>query len=144
MANGPMSYMQQMQSQRGDDWLLTLNPEQIQRNAKRIVKDICKGSIDYTQFGSVFLDMKFTENLIIAIRNELEINTLNLVSCQYYYNTVFPYQNLGTHIVHLIAVDKIYNTVLNKLEEIKMTGNIGCLVDTPGLVFSDRNHLNTL
>ena len=71
--NQPTSFIQQMINQRGQDWIVTMTPENIQKNAKRIVRDIARGFIDYDKCGYIFLDPKFTENLIIAIRNELEI-----------------------------------------------------------------------
>ena len=45
--NQPTSFIQQMINQRGQDWIVTMTPENIQKNAKRIVRDIARGFIDY-------------------------------------------------------------------------------------------------
>ena len=142
--NQPTSFIQQMINQRGQDWIVTMTPENIQKNAKRIVRDIARGFIDYDKCGYIFLDPKFTENLIIAIRNELEINTLNYNACTLYYQYYPATPNITVHIAHLEAVCRIYYTILQKLVIVKMTNNVGNLVDIPGLLFSDRNHLANL
>ena len=103
-----------------------------------------RGFIDYDKCGYIFLDPKFTENLIIAIRNELEINTLNYNACTLYYQYYPATPNITVHIAHLEAVCRIYYTILQKLDIVKMTNNVGNLVDIPGLLFSDRNHLANL
>ena len=142
--NQPTSFIQQMINQRGQDWIVTMTPENIQKNAKRIVRDIARGFIDYDKCGYIFLDPKFTENLIIAIRNELEINTLNYNACTLYYQYYPATPNITVNIAHLEAVCRIYYTILQKLYIVKMTNNVGNLVDIPGLLFSDRNHLANL
>lgn len=135
-------YIQNMHQNIGPEWIISQTPEQIQRNAKRVLKDMVKGSINYEQFGYAFMDAKFMENLIIAISNELEINTLNYNSCRFYYQYYPQTPNLGTHIYHLERLGVIYTTVLEKLNAVKMTGNIGYIADVSGVLFNDRNHLN--
>lgn len=138
----PTCYIQQMFNQYGPEWINCLRPEDIQRNAKRVIKDMVKGTISYEQFGNSFLDMKFLENLIISINNELQINMLNYNSCIFYYQHFPETLNLNAHIGHLDRLNVIYNTVLERLNYVKMTGNIGYLADISGLLFNDRNHLN--
>lgn len=141
MAKGN-SYIQMMINQQGEDWIVSTTPERIQQSCKRILKDMVKGTIDYEKHGKYFLDLKFMENLIIGVSNELEINTLNYNSCVFYYQYFPQTPNLGTHIYHLERLGCIYTTVLEKLNAVKMTGNIGYLTDISGLLFNDRNHLN--
>ena len=43
----PVSYIQMMINNNGDDWIIALRPEDIQRSSKRIVKDMVRGIIDY-------------------------------------------------------------------------------------------------
>lgn len=136
------SYIKQMEQQRGEEWVITLTPDQIQRQAKRIVKDMVLGNIDYTAHGKYFYDAKFMENLIIGLSNELEINTLNYNSCRFFYQYYPTTPNLGSHIAHLEALGTIYVTILQKLNAVKDSGNIGYLADTSGILFNLRNHLN--
>ena len=79
MANN-FNYITQQISKNGTDWIAALRPEDIQRQAKRIVRDMVRGSIKYEEVGMYFLDMKFLENLIIGIKNELDINIMNYIN----------------------------------------------------------------
>ena len=79
------SYIQMMVAQRGTDWITTIRPEEIQNSTKRIVKDMAKGNIEYEKYGSIFLDPKFMENLLIGVSTELESNTFNYRGCQMLY-----------------------------------------------------------
>lgn len=139
---GGISYIQMMENQRGENWLVTLRPEDIQNSAKRIVKDMVRGNIDYEKHGWVFLDSKFMENLFIAVSNELEINTLNYNACSFYYSYYPDTPNLGTHILHLERYGYIYTVIRDKLYNVRMTNNIGYLTDISGMLFNERNHLN--
>ncbi len=136
------SYIQMMYNQQGEDWIINVRPEDIQRSCKRVVKDMVKGTIDYEKFGKYFLDIKFMENLIIGLTNELEINTLNYNACKLYYSYYPNTPNLGTHIYHLERILYIYNIIYERLNWVKSTGNVGYLTDISGLLFNDRNHLN--
>lgn len=136
------NYITQQISKNGTDWIAALRPEDIQRQAKRIVRDIVRGSIKYEEVGMYFLDMKFLENLIIGIKNELDINIMNYNACcfQYQYYPMIP--NLGNHITALSNAITVYQTVMNKLNIVKSSGNIGSLVDIPGLLFKYKNYIN--
>lgn len=138
----PNNYILNMINQRGEDWILTLKPEEIQYSAKRIVRDMVKGTINYQELGNYFLDLKFLENLIIGIQNELQNNTLHLDACNFFYMYQPNYPNLGTEIIHLQVLNRIYSVVLDKLNSIKFNRNIGVLADISGMLFSERNHLN--
>jgi hypothetical protein len=126
------SYINNMIQQYGNDWVNAMTPDNIQRNAKRIVKDMSKGAINYETQGACFLDPKFMDNLIIAINNELEINTLNYNACSFYMQYFPNTPNIGSHIYHTERLIHIYTTVLNKLNMVKSTGNIGFLADVAG------------
>jgi hypothetical protein len=138
----PQSYIAMMVQRQGEDWLLMSTPENIQNSFKRIVKDIVRGIIDYEAHGKYFLDPKFMENLIIAISNELEINTLNLNSCRFYYSNFPQTPNLATHVAHLESLDYIYRVILERLYLTRNNGNIGYMTDLSGILFNYRNHLN--
>ena len=139
----PTCYIQQMHQQyNGEEWINAMRPEDIQRNCKRIIKDMAKGSINYEQFGYAFLDSKFMDNLIIATTNELESNILNFNSCSFYFQYYPQTPNLSSHIYHLERTVYIYSVVLDRLNWVKSSNNIGYLSDIAGLLFNDKNHLN--
>lgn len=137
-----MNYIQRMVQQYGENWIVALNPEDIQRSGKRFIfKEMVKGQINYEVQGKYFLDAKLLDNLIISCRNELEINTL-------YYNAVNMYRNYypaTPNIVvqenHLASLCYIYNIIMEKLQMVKNTSNIGYLADTSALLYAYRNHL---
>lgn len=136
------SYLDNMTKNYGDNWIVTVTPDNIQRSAKRVFKDMVRGSIDYQKLGKYFLDGKFIDNLIIACSNELEINTVYYNAMCFYiqYNPNIP--NLNVHANHLGALCYIYQVILNKLNSVKSTGNIGFLADTSSLLYTYKNHLN--
>ena len=144
MANNKTNYLQMMVKNYGESWSVTQTPENIQRSSRRIIKEIAKGMYDYEKQGQLFLEPKFLENLIIGLTNELEINTLNLFSCQFCYQYYPQIPNLGSHVLHLQAIDRMYKLVIERLNYVKMTGNIGYMVDLPGLMYNDRKHLDLL
>lgn len=137
-----VNYIEQMEKQYGEEWISALTPEQIQKNSRRIVKEIARGNINYETSGKYFSDLKFLENLIIAIDNELEINKLNYNACSFYFQYFPNTPNMGPHINHLSGVIYVYSNILERLQMIKMYGNIGCMVDLPGILFNYRNYLN--
>ena len=136
------NYIQNMVSQHGENWIIALKPEDIQRSAKRIFREMIRGQIDYQRDGKYFLDLKFLDNLIIAADNELEVNTL-------YFNSVFLYRQFypndplaGPQISHLYALCNVYKTLHDKLSLVKHTSNIGWMADISTVLFNYRNHLN--
>ena len=138
------NYITMNENRMGQNWINIIQPENIQRSTKRIVKEIAKGQVDYEKQGMYFQDMKFLENLIIGISNELEINTLNYSACMFYYQYYPMTPNMGPHINHLERVIYIYNTILERLQYVKATRNIGYMVDIQGLLFNDKKHIENL
>lgn len=136
------NYITNMISQYGENWIVALKPDDIQRNAKRIFRDMVKGSINYETEGMYFLDSKFLENLIIAANNELEINTLYYNAVSFYFEHFPTIPNISVQISHLQTVCFCYKTILDKLNGVKYTQNIGILYDTAALLSRYRNHLN--
>lgn len=141
MASNKANFITNMMKQFGDNWIVALKPEDIQRSGKRIFKEMVRGNYDYQKIGNYFLDGKFLDNLIIAASNELEINTLYLNAVSFYRDNFPQIPNIGVHVNHLQTICYIYNTILNKLQSVKQTGNIGWLADTSALLYSYRNHL---
>lgn len=142
MAKQPYSYIKQMEDQRGENWIVTLRPEDIQNSTKRIVKDMVKGAIDYTTQGYIFGDSKFLENLFIGVSNELEINTLYYNACVYYMQSFPGTPNISPAIAHLQKLINIYSIVYSRLDAVRASGNIGYLTDIASLLYNDRHHLN--
>lgn len=126
----------------GDNWIVAMTPENVQRSGKRIFREMVKGYIDYQTCGKYFLDPKFLENLIIAAYNELEINTL-ILNALTYYQQHFPYvANISAQVNHFQCLYKVYSTIYAKLKAVKESGNIGWLADISAILYTYRNHLN--
>lgn len=141
MARNYTSYIESMYNQYGENWVGAMRPEDIQRSSKRLIKEIARGQINYEKFGNYFLDAKFLDNVIIALKNELEVNTL-YYNAVYYYRSAFPnVPNITTHENHLACLCYIYITILQRLQCVKETGNIGVMSDISALLFSYKNHL---
>ena len=139
---GKNNYITNMIKQFGENWIVALKPEDIQRSGKRIFKEMVKGQYDYEQVGQYFLDGKFLDNLIIAASNELEINTLYFNAVSFYGQNYPQVPNIAVHQNHLNTLCYIYNMIYMRLNTVKETGNIGCLHDISAFLYSYRNHLN--
>lgn len=135
------NYFKQMQDRYGENFISLITPEQIQTGAKRIVKELIKADFDLEKVGNYFLDLKFLDNMIIAISNELETTSLYYNAVSFYKNYYPDYPNIGIQQSHLFILCQIYSTVLGKLQSVKNTGNIGYLADTSALLYNYRNHL---
>ena len=136
-----VNYIQNMKKQYGDNWINLLRPEDIQRSAKRVFKEMIRNQIDYEKDGNWFNEAKFLDNLIIAAQNELEINTLYYNAVTFYFQYYPDIPNISPQISHLEILCYVYNVILSKLSAVKVTGNIGCLFDTSSLLYSYRNHI---
>jgi hypothetical protein len=133
------NYIDNMIRQYGENWIVALRPEDIQRSSKRLIKDMVRGNIDYEKYGQYFLDAKFLENLLIAVSNDFEVNSLH-------YNAMRIYQQMypttpTAYINHDYALTQIYGTIMNKLAQVKSTQNVGYLADIGALLYQYRNHL---
>lgn len=127
--------------QYGENWIVALKPDDIQRSGKRIIKEMIKGYFNYEEVGFYFLDAKFLDNLIIACSNELEVNTLYFNAVSLYMQTYPAIPLASVQYKHLQILTYVYNVILQKLQLLKQTGNIGCLYDISGLLGSYKNHL---
>lgn len=135
-------YFDTMKDQYGDNWVVNLRPDDIQRASGRIFKEMAKGSIDYEKYGTYFLDGKILDNLIIAASNQLEVNTL-LYNAVLFYQSYYPtYPNIGPELYHLQVMCYYYNLIHEKLKMVKYYENIGYLADTASLLSTYRNHIN--
>ena len=75
-----VNYIQNMKKQYGDNWINLLRPEDIQRSAKRVFKEMIRNQIDYEKDGNWFNEAKFLDNLIIAAQNECRYLLFSVLS----------------------------------------------------------------
>jgi len=141
MASAKSNYIDNMIKQYGENWIVALSPEDIQRSSKRIVKEMVRGFIDYEKYGQYFLDGKFIGNLIVAINNEYELNSLHYNALCLYRNTYPMVPNLSIHINHDYVMCIIYGTILQKLQMVENTQNVGWMMDTAALLGQYKAHL---
>ena len=141
MAAKNNNYFKQNIDKLGDAFVSIIPPDQIQTQVKRIVKELIKGDIELEVYGKYFLDLKFLDNLIIGISNELDTNTLLLNAVSFYkmYHPSTP--NITLNENHLQALCYIYSIVLSRLQAVRTTQNIGCLSDISALLYNYRSHL---
>lgn len=124
-------------------WINHIDPNIIQNNTRRIVKEIVNGKYNYEKIGQYFLDVKFLDNLIIGLKNELEINTLYFNAVSFYKDNCCPnYPNIIIHINHLNGLIKIYSIILDRLYMVQEYNNIGYLSDLSAVLFQYKQFLN--
>ena len=124
-----------------EDFVTLMAPEEIQRDCKRIVREIIKGKIDFTKWGRYFQDPKFTDNLLIACEAEFNFNTQNVIALKVY-DLQFPGSKqvwYNSYVSSVLAT--CYGTVLNRLQALKMSmyENIGILTDIPVVLRDYKN-----
>lgn len=136
------NYFKQMIDRYGENFISIITPDQIQSSAKRIIKELIKGDFDIEKCGQYFLDLKFLDNLIIAVTNELETTTLYYNAVCFYGSYYQDIPNITVHQTHLYTLCKIYTVMQGILQRVKYTGNIGCLTDASALLYNDRNHIS--
>ena len=138
-----ISYFGAMRKKFQDDNIVWyLKPEQIQKAAKdRIFREMVSGAINYSENGKYFQDSKFLENLIIAAQNELT-NNIIIRDALRMYTCMFPgYMDAGKLVARYENLTYIMNIILNKLNEVKFTGNIGVLTDIQRTIGHYKNLL---
>lgn len=135
------NYFKQNISKYGDQFISLVTPDQIQGQAKRIVKELVRGQIEFEKYGMYFLDLKFLDNLIIGITNELDDVSLYYQAVNFY-RMYFPATpNITIRENHLYALCYIYNTVLSRLQAVRSNQNVGYLADISALLYNYRNQI---
>ncbi|MCM1142274.1 MAG: hypothetical protein NC453_27200 [Muribaculum sp.] len=141
--NNRQNYFDQQIRQNGPDFILSLSPEKIQRNAKtRIFREMVTGQIDYTVYGKYFVDSKFFENLFIACYDELQNNTVIAQALQVY-DMYYPGNQLTTILLgkHR-SLSYVYTVIYNALYTMKMDNyNVGHLSGISAMLYDYRNIL---
>lgn len=141
MANKQKSYIDKMINLFGENWIVATTSESIQRQGRRIARDMAKGAIDYEKHGKYFLDGKFLENLIISFSNEYEVALLHYNALTFYHNAYPDVPNVTSLIYHDQVECYIFSLLIQKLNMVKCTGNVGELYDIGGILSQYRNHL---
>ena len=135
------NYFKQNIEKYGPEFVSIVTPDQIQGQSKRIVKELVKGDIELEKYGAYFLDLKLLDNLIIGIKNELDDCSLYYVAVNFYKSYYPSTPNITVRENHLQCLCYIYQTIVNKLEIVKVTQNIGVMSDISALLYNYRNHL---
>lgn len=125
-----------------EDFLWQMRPEIIQRDAKnRIFREMVQGKIDYEKYGKYYLDPKFLENLIITASNELSNNSIVYIALENLDRSFPGNMEIVSNKTRYAGFVQIYSVLLNRLEAVKATGNIGYLVDIQYVLFDYKNIL---
>lgn len=143
MAKAQQNYFDQNIRQYGEDFIMKLTPDRIQRAAKqRIFREMVQGKIDYVAHGKYFTDPKFFENLLIAAYDELNNNAV-IKQALILFDAQYPGNNLVVVLKgKFISLEYIYMILYNKLLEVKFNGyNIGLLSDLSSQLYQYRNQI---
>ena len=134
-------YFKQQIDKFGETFVSLITPDQIQGQAKRVVKELVKGEIEFEKYGQYFLDLKLLDNLIIGISNELDDYSLYSAAVSFYKQYYPMTPNITVRENHLQTLCYIYNIILTKLQYVRNTHDIGYLSDISALLYNYRNHL---
>lgn len=140
---GKNSWIDDQINRFGEDFIIRMNPETIQRQAKqRLFRDMVRGNIDYDKHGKYFADSKFLENLIIAAFNELQSNDAVLRALTFYDRYVPGDSIISQCIIRHHALCCIYKSILDRLNAVKYNDyNIGYLTDISMVLRGYRNFI---
>jgi len=139
-----MNYFDSMERRYQDavNFVIYLKPEQIQRSAKeRIFREMVRGNVDYSEHGKYFQDEKFLENVLTAARDELS-NNITIRNALVFQDTHMPgIQAVIALRARYEILCYIFNILVGKLEMVKLSDDIGHLVDIPYILSGYRNQL---
>ena len=143
MANNRQNYFDQNIRQYGDDFIVALTPEKIQRAAKtRLFREMVQGYIDYTKYGKYYTDPKFSENLLIAAYDEYVNNSIIFIALR-----EFDFHHPGDNrIVIMIGKHQnltyVYQVLYNTLYAMKINDyNVGYLSNITAMLYQYRNQI---
>jgi hypothetical protein len=132
----------------GIDFLDLKRVQEIQKDSKRIFKDMAYGNINYEKHGIYFTDPRFLEQLIIASSIEMEKHLIKYNALSDYYIKYKDYMSDSTfNQTHnlIIIENNLYNimSILNKqLLLVKSSNyNIAQLTCIPALLKPYKNVL---
>lgn len=124
-----------------EDFVTLMTPEEIQRDAKRIFREMIKGKIDFAKYGKYFQDPKFTDNLIAICDSEYRYNSQNNEALRFY-DLQFPgNQQVAYNIYTTNILAYCYGIIFSRLQQVKssMYENVGVLTEIPILLRDYRN-----
>lgn len=143
MANNQNNYFSlNIKKYNREDFICMMKPEQIQRDAKnRIFREMVQGKIDYSIYGKYFLDSKFIDNLIISAENELRNNT-TVLNALVFYDTYGPGDpNVGVNRIRYNNLCIIYQTLMSRLNMVRMYADVGYLIDLAAVLANQRTFI---
>lgn len=130
--------------QQGEDFLLTESAKSIQISARRrIFREMVNGEIDYSMYGKYFMNSSFLENLLIPAKEELNNNAV-IRDALINYDLCFPGTIAGILKGKYVGLAHVYTVLVDKLECVKISGNIGFLVDISAVLANYRNLMNNV
>ena len=123
-----------------EDFLIQMKPETIQRDAKnRIFREMVQGKINYEKYGKYFFEPKFLENLIVVADIELT-NNMTVYTALDFYDSCYPgNMDVVSNKTRYSGLVQVYSVLLNRLNALKATGDIGCLIDIQYVLSNYRN-----
>lgn len=137
------NYIDQCLRQNGEDFIMYLKPDVIQRSAKqRIFREMVQGLYDYSVYGKYFTEPKFFENLLIAAADELQSNIV-IRDALTLYDLQYPGNNLTVILKgKYISLVYVYQVLYDRLTAMKMSGyNVGYLADISGVLYQYKNQM---
>jgi hypothetical protein len=136
------NFISSMKKQYGDNWIVALTPENIQKQSKRIARDMVLGNIDYETDGKYFYDGKFIDNLILGLDTEIQLRDMYFNALSFYHQYYPGYEHLAAQITHESTLAFIYRTINARLVELKYNDNVGVLYDIKLILGRYANHMN--
>ena len=125
------------------DFMVYLSPEDIQREAKRIFREIIKGKIDFAVYGSYFQNPKFVENLLVACEALYNFNNTNAIAL-YYYATQLKdgSEQVRYNYETSVNLSNCYGLILSRLRQLKASyyTDVGCITNIPILLAQYKNY----
>ena len=124
-----------------EEFVNLMAPEEIQRDAKRICRELIKGKIDIGKYGKYFQDAKFVDNILIGTQYEYNFNSTNLQALKFYDSQYPGFQQIIYNIYVSNILSYCYGLIMERLQYLKssMYENIGVLTDIPIILREYRN-----
>lgn len=134
-------FTSQINKYQSQDFIPLISPEEIQRDSKRICRELIKGKIDIGKFGKYFQDSKFVDNLIIGVQSDYNFNITNLAALRFYDGNFPGSQQVIYNIYTCNILSFCYSTILVRLQMLKSSiyENVGVLTDIPIILKNYKN-----
>lgn len=123
-------FFERLKEDKGDDWLLYVSPEELNRNAISFFKDLAFGSVDKTVWGEAFSNRQFMDIMITRAKSEylqsnILLKGLNSLAMTDPLQTNDPQFNYV--YAHMMRRTSALYTIYNGLNSIYQSNNLGWL-----------------